>query len=200
MISIKENNHFYEKRGNNKPEYIDNEILFDIPESWCWVRLNTLGLIIGGGTPKTKVDEYWINGKIPWLTPADMKFINDKYVSHGQRNITELGLEKSSAKLIPKNSIIYSSRAPIGYIGISKNELCTNQGFKSLVPFDEEIVNYIYYSLIALTPEIQSKASGTTFKEISGTKFGEILIPLPPINEQNNIIEKIEEIFSYLKL
>ena len=197
---FKENNHFYEKRGNNKPEYIDNEILFDIPESWCWVRLNTLGLIIGGGTPKTKVDEYWINGKIPWLTPADMKFINDKYVSHGQRNITELGLEKSSAKLIPKNSIIYSSRAPIGYIGISKNELCTNQGFKSLVPFDEEIVNYIYYSLIALTPEIQSKASGTTFKEISGTKFGEILIPLPPINEQNNIIEKIEEIFSYLKL
>ena len=129
-----------------------------------------------------------------------MKFVKDKYVSHGLRNITELGLEKSSAKLMPKNSIIYSSRAPIGYIGISKNELCTNQGFKSLIPFDEKVVNYIYYCLIALTPEIQSKASGTTFKEISGTKFGEILIPLPSINEQNNIVKKIEELFSSLKL
>lgn len=184
--------------GDNEPVCIDDEILFDIPKSWRWVRLNTLGLIVGGGTPKTKVNEYWVNGKIPWLTPADMKFINNKYVSHGQRNITELGLEKSSAKLMPKNSIIYSSRAPIGYIGISKNELCTNQGFKSLVPFDEKIVNYIYYCLIALTPEIQSKASGTTFKEISGARFGEILIPLPPINEQNMIVKKIEELFTVI--
>ena len=127
-----------------------------------------------------------------------MKFIDNKYVSNGQRNITELGLEKSSAKLMPKNSIIYSSRAPIGYIGISKNELCTNQGFKSLVPFDKKIVNYIYYCLIALTPAIRLKASGTTFKEISGTKFGEILVPLPPISEQNNIVEKIEELFNII--
>lgn len=200
MIIIKENNHFYEKIGKNKPICIDEEIQFEIPKSWSWVRLNTLGLIVGGGTPKTKVDKYWVDGNIPWLTPADMKFVKDKYVSHGVRNITELGLEKSSAKLMPKNSIIYSSRAPIGYIGISKNELCTNQGFKSLIPFDEKVVNYIYYCLIALTPEIQSKASGTTFKEISGTKFGEILIPLPSINEQNNIVKKIEELFSSLKL
>ena len=138
---FKENNHFYEMTGKNEPICIDDEILFDIPKSWCWTRLNTLGLIVGGGTPKTKVDEYWVNGNIPWLTPADMKFIDNKYVSKGKRNITELGLEKSSAKLMPKNSIIYSSRAPIGYIGISKNELCTNQGFKSLVPFDKKIVN-----------------------------------------------------------
>lgn len=127
-----------------------------------------------------------------------MKFIDNKYVSNGQRNITKVGLEKSSAQLMPKNSIIYSSRAPIGYIGISKNELCTNQGFKSLVPFNKKIVNYIYYCLIAFTPKIQLKASGTTFKEISATKFGEILVPLPPINEQNNIVKKIEELFNII--
>ena len=192
---FKENNHFYEKiNENGEKVYIDEEIPFEIPDNWTWVRLNSLGLIVGGGTPKTKVNEYWANGKIPWLTPADMKFIKGKYVSHGQRNITELGLEKSSTKLMPKNSIIYSSRAPIGYIAISKNELCTNQGFKSLVPFYEKIIDYIYYCLIALTHDIQSKASGTTFKEISGTKFGEILIPLPPLNEQDKIVNKIEEL------
>uniref|UniRef100_UPI0037DC1ADF restriction endonuclease subunit S n=1 Tax=Methanobrevibacter smithii TaxID=2173 RepID=UPI0037DC1ADF len=192
---FKENNHFYEKINENGEKVsIDEEIPFEIPDNWTWVRLNSLGLIVGGGTPKTKVNEYWANGKIPWLTPADMKFIKGKYVSHGQRNITELGLEKSSTKLMPKNSIIYSSRAPIGYIAISKNELCTNQGFKSLVPFYEKIIDYIYYCLIALTHDIQSKASGTTFKEISGTKFGEILIPLPPLNEQDKIVNKIEEL------
>ena len=192
---FKENNHFYEKIDENGEKVsIDEEIPFEIPDNWTWVRLNSLGLIVGGGTPKTKVNEYWANGKIPWLTPADMKFIKGKYVSHGQRNITELGLEKSSTKLMPKNSIIYSSRAPIGYIAISKNELCTNQGFKSLVPFYEKIIDYIYYCLIALTHDIQSKASGTTFKEISGTKFGEILIPLPPLNEQDKIVNKIEEL------
>ena len=188
---FKENNHFFEKIGNNKPVCID-DIPFKIPDSWEWCRLNSLGEIVGGGTPKTKVEEYWKDGTIPWLTPADMKHVKGKYVDYGARNITTIGLEKSSAKLVPKNSIIYSSRAPIGYIAIAKNEICTNQGFKSLVPYDERIIDYIYYCLIALTRDIQSRASGTTFKEISGTKFGETFIPLPPLNEQKRIIKKID--------
>ena len=189
---FKENNHFFEKIGNNKPVCIDGDIPFKIPDSWEWCRLNSLGEIVGGGTPKTKVEEYWKDGTIPWLTPADMKHVKGKYVDYGARNITTIGLEKSSAKLVPKNSIIYSSRAPIGYIAIAKNEICTNQGFKSLVPYDERIIDYIYYCLIALTRDIQSRASGTTFKEISGTKFGETFIPLPPLNEQKRIIKKID--------
>ena len=194
----RENNHFYEKIGKSEPIIIDNQLLFDIPDTWIWCRLSSLGEIVGGGTPKTKNKEYWINGEIPWLTPADMKFVKGKYVAKGNRNITQLGLSKSSAKLMPKNSIIYSSRAPIGHIAIAKNELSTNQGFKSLVPIDDDIVDYIYYALIALTDEIQLRASGTTFKEISGTKFGETLIPLPPLNEQKRIVLKIEKILNEL--
>ena len=99
---------------------------------------------------------------------------------------------------MPRNSIVYSTRAPIGYIAITNNELSTNQGFKSINPYDKNIVNYIYYVLIGLTKEIQSRASGTTFKEISGKKFGETLIPLPPLNEQKNIVNKIEKLFSII--
>ena len=185
---------FYEQIGEQKPLCIETELPFEIPESWEWVRLKSLGEIIGGGTPKSNVDEYWINGTIPWLTPADMKFVKGKYVSKGERNITEAGLKSSSARLMPKGTVIYSSRAPIGYIAIASNEICTNQGFKSVVPFLPELSDYLYYCLIALTPDIQVRASGTTFKEISGSKFGETLIPLPSYSEQRRIILKIEKL------
>ena len=192
---FRKNGHYYEKIGKNgEPNCIDNEIPFVIPETWEYCRLNSIGNIVGGGTPKTKINEYWENGDIPWLTPADMKYVEGKYVSQGARNITNLGLEKSSAQLIPKNSIVYSSRAPIGYIAISNNKLSTNQGFKSLVLIDFNIVDYMYYCLISFTDEIKSRASGTTFKEISKTKFGETIIPIPPINEQKRIVKKIEEL------
>ena len=191
----RKNNHYYEKIGKKgEPKCIDEELPFNIPYSWEWCRLNSLGEIIGGGTPKTKVKEYWDNGKVPWITPADMKFIKGKYVSKGSRNINELGLEKSSAKLMPKDSIIFSSRAPIGYIAITKNELCTNQGFKSVNLLDKSLVDYLYYCLQALTKDIQSRASGTTFKEISGTKFGQTLIPLPPLEEQKRIVETLDKL------
>ena len=195
MFTFRKNGHFYEKIGKKgEPVCIDDEIPFEIPDSWEYCRLNSIGNIIGGGTPKTQINEYWENGDIPWLTPADMKYVEGKYVSQGARNITKLGLNKSSAQLIPKNSIIYSSRAPIGYIAISNNKLSTNQGFKSFVPINLEIVDYMYYCLISFTDEIKSRASGTTFKEISKTKFGETIIPIPPINEQKRIVKKIEEL------
>ncbi|MDR2545767.1 MAG: restriction endonuclease subunit S [Methanobrevibacter sp.] len=190
----KENGYYYEKIGK-EINCIDDEIPFDIPENWAWCRIQSLGEIVGGGTPKTKVNEYWVGGTIPWLTPADMKNIKGKFASKGKRNITQRGLERSSAKLMPKNTIIYSSRAPIGYIAIASNELSTNQGFKSLTPINSKIVNYIYYCLKAMTPKIQSRASGTTFKEISGAEFGKILISLPPLEEQKRIVEEIEKIY-----
>ena len=155
------------------------------------MRLETIGSIVSGGTPKTEVKENWENGTIPWLTPADMKHVKGKYVKCGERFITEQGLNSSSAVLMPENSIVYSSRAPIGYIAITMNSLCTNQGFKSFVSFDSKIVDYIYYVLIGLTDNIISRASGTTFKEISGSEFAKTLIPLPPIKEQKRIVEKI---------
>ena len=162
------------------------------------MRLETIGSIVSGGTPKTEVKENWENGTIPWLTPADMKYVKEKYVKCGERFITKQGLNSSSATLMPENSIVYSSRAPIGYIAITKNSLCTNQGFKSFVSYDSNLVDYIYYVLIGLTDNIISRASGTTFKEISGSEFARTLVPLPPISEQNRIVKKIANLLEII--
>lgn len=186
------------KKQKTLPEIKEEEIPFDIPESWEWVRLGEIGEIVGGGTPKTGNSEFWNGGDIPWLTPADMKFVPGKYVKNGERYITEKGLKGSSARLMPKGTIIYSSRAPIGYIAIAENDLATNQGFKSLVPYEVSINEFMYYCLIARTNEIISRASGTTFKEISGSEFGLTVVPLPPLEEQKRIVAKIEELMPYV--
>lgn len=185
------------KKSKPLPEITEDEIPFEIPESWEWVRLEELGEIIGGGTPKTSTLEFW-DGDIAWLTPADMKNIKGKYASSGARNITQLGLDKSSARLMPAGTVLYSSRAPIGYIAIADNNISTNQGFKSLVPINTEISEYMYYCLISRTNNIVSRASGTTFKEISGSEFGLTVVPIPPLEEQHRIVAKIEEILPYI--
>ena len=185
------------KKEKPLPEITEEEIPFEIPETWEWVRLEELGEIIGGGTPKTSTPELW-DGDIAWLTPADMKNIKGKYASSGARNITQLGLDKSSARLMPAGTVLYSSRAPIGYIAIAGNDICTNQGFKSLVPVNTEMSEYIYYCLISRTNNIVSRASGTTFKEISGSEFGRTVVPIPPLAEQQRIVAKIEEILPYI--
>lgn len=162
---------------------------FDIPTTWEWVRLCSLGQVIGGGTPSTEIKAYWDKGTISWITPADMGEHRTKYISFTQRKISELGLSQSSATLMPPNSIVLSSRAPIGYLGITKIPLCTNQGCKSVVPYLQESVEYLYYAIMMAIPNIKERASGTTFKEISGKGFGQTLIPLPPLCEQNRIAD-----------
>lgn len=181
---------YYEKIGT-EVRCINGEIPFDIPNSWTFVRLKHIGEIVGGGTPKTNVNEYW-DGDIPWLTPADLSGYEDMYISVGARTITEAGLASSSAQLLPANSVLYSSRAPIGYVAISANQLSTNRGFKSVVPFDINMSRYLYYCLIARTEDIVQRASGTTFKEISGSEMAETIIPLPPAAEQKRIAATIQ--------
>ncbi|WP_299143122.1 restriction endonuclease subunit S [uncultured Dialister sp.] len=181
------------KKAKPLPAVREEEKPFDIPDSWEWVRLRDIGIIIGGGTPKTGNLEYW-DGDIPWITPADMKNIKGKYASHGNRNITKLGLEKSSARLLPKGTVLFSSRAPIGYIAIAANPICTNQGFKSVVLLNKNIADYLYYCLQSFTKDIENRASGTTFKEISGAEFGKTIIPLPPLSEQHRIVDKLENL------
>ena len=172
------------------------DVLFAIPEKWKWVRLSAVGEIVGGGTPKTGVSEYW-DGDISWLTPADLGKNSDQTIYSGAKLITQKGLDKSSAKLMPKGSIVYSSRAPIGHIAVAGKELCTNQGCKSLVPDTKFIsTEWAYYILIARTGDIQSRASGTTFKEISGKGMGETWISLPPLPEQRRIVAKVEELMA----
>ena len=177
---------------------VASRIPFAIPEKWKWVQLKSVGQIVGGGTPKTSVADYW-GDEISWITPADLGKNSSKWIHSGAKSITRKGLDESSAKLMPKGSVVYSSRAPIGHIAIADQELCTNQGCKSFVP-NTDLINteWAYYTLIARTKDIQSRASGTTFKEISGKGMAETWIALPPLGEQQRIVTKIEDLLSHV--
>jgi len=168
-----------------------------LPKGWKNAKINEITTIIGGGTPNTAIKEYY-GGEIPWLSPVDLSGYKHKYISKGRKNITQLGLKKSSARLLPKDSVLFSSRAPIGYIAIAQNEVSTNQGFKSLLPSSNYDPSFAFYYLKHKTDYIESQASGTTFKEISGKKLGEIHIPLPPLSEQKRIVAKLDAIFGHL--
>ncbi|MBB6218103.1 type I restriction enzyme S subunit [Anaerosolibacter carboniphilus] len=192
-----------EKKGKIKKQkplsaIEEDEIPFEIPESWLWVRLGEIGQIFGGGTPKSDVTQYWEDGTIPWITPADLSNNKSKFISRGRRNITELGLKESSAILMPKGTVLFSSRAPIGHIAISNCEVSTNQGFKSIAPYIRDMNEYIYYFMKWDTPRINESASGTTFKEVSGAIVSEILLPIPPLAEQHRIVAKIEAFMSQI--
>lgn len=162
--------------------------------SWKECKLGDIAEIKGGGTPSTSNNEFW-NGNIPWLTPRDLTGYSKVYISHGERFITESGLKNSSAKLMPKGSVLLTSRAPIGYVVIAKNEICTNQGFKSLVP-NFEILNseFLYYWLKSNTDYLQQLGTGTTFAEISGSVVKNINISLPPLEEQKAIAEVLSSL------
>ncbi len=170
---------------------------YPIPAHWSWSKLGGIGDVHSGSTPSTKDDSNF-GGKIPWLTPADLSDYHGKYVSKGSRNITEKGLSSCSARLLPEGSVLFSSRAPIGYTVIAKNLISTNQGFKNLIPGDRVTSEYVYHYLLASKSLAESYASGTTFKELSAARFKKIPIPVPPLPEQRQIVDKIEELFSNL--
>lgn len=149
-----------------------------IPIGWKACLLEDIGTIIGGGTPSTTNKDYFIPNGISWITPKDLSLNKNKFISKGTTDITDLGYKNSSAKIIPKNSILFSSRAPIGYISITKNKLCTNQGFKSIIPNSEIHTPYIYLFLKNNIAVIESKASGSTFKEASGALMKSLGIPI----------------------
>lgn len=174
------------------------EIPYAVPANWQWVRLGEITDIIGGGTPSSKVVAYYENGTIPWLSPADLSTYKGIYISCGAKNITELGLEKSSARLLPKDTVCLSSRAPIGYVVIAQNALCTNQGFKSFLPSKYYLPKFLYWYLKGNKTLLESYASGTTFLELSGRKAALIPLPLPPRAEQERIVARIEELFEKL--
>nr|WP_228484098.1 restriction endonuclease subunit S [Bacillus velezensis] len=169
---------------------------FVIPKNWIWTQTGSITDVIGGGTPKSTVKEYFEDGDIPWLTPADLSGYNDMYISRGKRNITEVGLANSSAKILPSNTVLLSSRAPIGYVTIASNDICTNQGFKSFLPSNAYYPEYLYWYLKFSTTYLESMASGTTFKELSGSKCKEIALPLPSLNEQKRIANKVERLLN----
>ena len=167
---------------------------------WREAKLCDIGEIVGGGTPSTKEESYY-GGDIPWITPKDLSTHNERYIYRGEKSITEEGLKNSSAKLMPKGTVLFSSRAPIGYVAIAGKELCTNQGFKSLIPkngvADSE---FIYYLFKHKKSDIEAIANGTTFLEVSGSAMKNISILLPPLPEQKAIAATLSALDDMIEL
>ena len=158
---------------------------------WIECKISDLGTVVGGATPSTKKAENYEGGNIAWITPKDLAGYSSRYISCGERSITEVGLNSCSAKLMPKNSVLFSSRAPIGYVAIAENEICTNQGFKSIVPNDNTDFMFLYYLLKHNKNKIESLGSGTTFKEVSGTTMKNIEVTVPESKEEQKKIASI---------
>lgn len=170
--------------------------------TWKDGVLSDLGTIVAGGTPAKSKPEYYSEHGIAWITPKDLSLYKSKFISHGELDISELGFSKSSATKMPAGTVLFSSRAPIGYIAIAANEVTTNQGFKSVVPNENVGTAFMYYLLKLLLPTIKGMASGSTFKEISGSGMKAVPVVIPddetikkfnafciPIFQQQEILE-----------
>lgn len=174
-------------------EFVDSELGM-IPKGWKVGTLSDIGEVVGGATPSKSKSEYYTDNGISWITPKDLSINKDKFISKGEIDITELGYSKCSAKMMPRGSVLFSSRAPIGYIAIAKNELCTNQGFKSVVP-QLAGTAFIYYYLKNNVSNIESMASGSTFKEASGALMKSLNVIVPESNILQDFEEKVCSIF-----
>ena len=170
----------------------------DIPDPWEWLEIGEVATVVGGGTPKTSDTENFEDGEISWITPADLSGYKDKYIARGARNITEKGLKSSSARLLPAKTVLFSSRAPIGYVAIASQPVTTNQGFKNFVLPEGIDPSFVYFYLLRAKETIESLGGGTTFKEISGAAAATIPIPLAPVAEQHRIVAEIETQFTRL--
>lgn len=179
-------------------EMVESELGM-IPKGWAVGTLNDIGEIIGGGTPSKSKIHYFAENGIPWITPKDLSNNKNKFIDKGALDISEEGLKNSSAKLMPEGSVLFSSRAPIGYIAIAKNQLTTNQGFRSIVPKELYGPEFVYQLLVSNLEKIESRASGSTFKEISGGELKKIEVVVPDakvINDFNNIVTNMSNLIA----
>lgn len=173
-------------------KFVDSELGM-IPEGWKVGRLDEIADVVGGSTPSKAKPEYYTQKGIAWLTPKDLSNHPAVYTSRGEIDITEEGYNSTSTKLMPKGTILFTSRAPIGYISIAQNDICTNQGFKSLVPRKAGTC-FLYCFLKYVTPVIENKSTGSTFKEASGSLMKSLQVIMP----EQKVFEEFEEIVSPL--
>lgn len=178
-------------RGNREMEDSGIEWIGDIPAHWQICKIKNAFNIFSGATPKSEHKEFW-DGDIVWITPADYK-TTDKYVSIGKRTLTQEGYGSCGTTLVPENSIIFSKRAPIGSVAISRVPLCTNQGCLSCVSKGNANIIFYYYVMSAFTEIFELFGSGTTFKEISFDSFASFYIPCPNIEEQKEIADYLDK-------
>ncbi|MFI6995765.1 restriction endonuclease subunit S [Nonomuraea wenchangensis] len=169
---------------------------FPIPHTWEWCTVANVGAIVGGGTPPTSDPlNFAPSGTgIAWVTPADLGSHAGPIISHGARDLSAIGMSKCAATVMPKGTVLFSSRAPIGYVAISSGPITTNQGFRSVVPYLNGMSQYIALFLRAFRETIEAKASGTTFREVSGKVMTTLPFPLPPLDEQERITTKVAEL------
>lgn len=174
----------------------NKELKREIPEGWFSGNLSELGEIIGGSTPSREIeDNFDING-IPWITPKDLSLnTRNKFIERGEVSISKLGLKAASLKTLPKGTILMSSRAPVGYMAIASEDVTTNQGFKSFVPYPKYPTSFIYYTVKNALPKIINNASGSTFKEISAGTLKTIKVCLSDFKTVKLYNDKVESIF-----
>ena len=174
--------------------YFEELFVVNADPNWPECTLSDIGSIVAGGTPSKSKSEYYADQGIAWITPKDLSIDKSKFISHGENDISELGFSKSSTKKMPAGTVLFSSRAPIGYIAIAQNELTTNQGFKSVIPNENIGTSYVYFLLKNLLPAIEGMASGSTFKEISGAGMKSVPTVMPDVDTIqlfNNFCEPI---------
>lgn len=159
--------------------------------NWEYKRLGDVCDVIGGSTPKTEISEYW-NGSLNWFTPAEIS--NKKYYNSSERKITEEAVKATGLTLMPPGTVLLTSRAPIGKVGIATESCYCNQGFKNLICKDSLFNEYLYYTLIYFNEEVKAKGHGATFKEISKKITESISIPVPPIKMQQQIVAELDKI------
>lgn len=176
---IRNNQEINENLEQQAQAYFNELFVTNADPLWAEGTLSDIGLIVAGGTPSKSKTEYYADHGIAWITPKDLSNDKSKFISHGEIDISELGFSKSSATKMPKGTVLFSSRAPIGYIAIAQNEVTTNQGFKSVVPNESIGTAFVYFLLKQLLPTIESMASGSTFKEISGSGMKSVPVVIP---------------------
>ena len=196
------NNKINENLEQQAQALFQNLFIDNARPEWKQGTVCDLGSVIGGSTPSKSKPEYYTDSGIAWITPKDLSVNKSKFIYHGENDITELGLKNSSANVMPKGTVLFSSRAPIGYMAIAAGEVTTNQGFKSIVPKSEIGTAFVYYFLKYNLPVIEGMASGSTFKEISGSVMKSVPAFVPdsetlnvfrlfcrPLFEQQKILE-----------
>ena len=209
IVNNQEQNDNLEQQAQS---YFQELFVDNADPEWTTGTISDLGTVVGGSTPSKAKPEYYTESGIAWITPKDLSNNKSKFVSHGENDITELGLRNSSASIMPEGTVLFSSRAPIGYIAIAAGEVTTNQGFKSVVPKPEIGTPFVYFFLKNTLPVIEGMASGSTFKEVSGSTMKNVPAVIPdaetlakfsdfcaPIFAQQRILEEQNQSLATLR-
>ncbi len=196
---IELNNKINDNLEQQAETLFQNLFIDNARSEWKQGTVCDLGTVVGGSTPSKSKPEYYTDSGIAWITPKDLSVNKSKFIYHGENDITELGLKNSSASIMPEGTVLFSSRAPIGYIAIAAGEVTTNQGFKSIVPKPEIGTAFVYYFLKYNLPVIEGMASGSTFKEVSGATMKKVPAFIPDAETLNKFRRFCEPLFAQQK-